>query len=311
MSGKEHEGLGPIEAADARDTYRFGSKKGEIHMKVLIAVLTYKRESELERCLRAIESAARHVNVQVDVIIGDNDPSSVSTEPYIAGAVRLHVGLKTVAAGRQFLLAKGREQGYDYLAFVDDDEIVSPTWLEHMLTAAERYSCSAVAGPVSPLNISATKLPLHERARHPTGTVVQSAGAGNLLLNLRRVLHTDFDSQWKMHGGEDTDFTLRVSKNEGSIIWCDEGEVYEPVASYRLSRRWLIRRYFSNGRILCHAQRSTEPKVVFMRLPGRIMAVAVSSLRLLIMPLSPKAFRYFLDYGVRNIGFICEALIGK
>lgn len=280
-------------------------------MKVAIGVLTYKREAGLATCIRAVESAKRHVNFQVDVIIGDNDPESDSTESFSASAERVHVGLRSVAAGRQFLLSYAREQAYDYLVFVDDDEIVSPTWLKHMVLTAQSFTCSAVAGPVSPLGLRASHLPLHARTRHTTGTAVQSAGAGNLLLNLNKAINTDFDPEWKMSGGEDTDFTLRLSRDEGPIIWCDEAEVYEPVVSSRLSRRWLIRRYFSNGRILCHAQRSIPASKSSTPVPLRVVAVGISSFRFLIMPLSPRAFRYFLDYGVRNLGYLYEATLGN
>lgn len=280
-------------------------------MKVVVAVLTYRREEELHGCLLAIQSAAGHISGSVDVVIGDNDPDSHHTEAYIPGAVRVHVGLKSVSAGRQFLLAAARRDGYEYLAFIDDDELVSPTWLKVMLETAENNDCSAVAGPVSPLNLKPSDLPLHVRTRHATGTVVQSAGAGNLLLNLRRVRLTDFDTEWKLSGGEDTDFTLRMSRDEGPIIWCDEGEVFEPVIASRLSRAWLVKRYFSNGRILCHAQRSIQPRAVLSRLPIRIIVLAVSVIRLILLPLSSRTFRYFLDNGVRNAGFIYEAASRK
>ncbi|MEW1823025.1 glycosyltransferase [Arthrobacter sp. NPDC080031] len=275
-------------------------------MKVLIAVLTYNREIELELCLQSISDAIKNVAVPVDVLIGDNKLDSNCVATYIPTAKRVQMGLGSIAAGRQFLLTKARVDGYDYLAFIDDDEIVSPSWLARMLQTAEAHPCAAVAGPVSPLGLRAADIPLHIRKRHATGTIVPSAGAGNLLLDLNRAKATDFDLDWGLAGGEDTDFTLRLSANEGPIVWCDEGEAYEPVAANRLTRRWLIKRYFSNGRILRRAQRSLES--VPARLPARALALAYSSFRLLIMPSSPKAFRYFLDNGARNLGYAYEAL---
>ncbi|UYY80861.1 glycosyltransferase [Arthrobacter sp. YA7-1] len=277
-------------------------------MKILIAVLTYDREIELELCLESIGVAIENVNVSVDVVIGDNKPGSNCVATHLLCANRVQMGFGSISAGRQFLLNKARVEGYGYIAFIDDDEVVSPTWLARMLETAKAHQCAAVAGPVTPVGLRAADLPLHARKRHATGTIVPSAGAGNLLLDLNRAKVTDFNLDWGLAGGEDTDFTLRLSANEGPIVWCDEGEAFEPVAANRLSRRWLIRRYFSNGRILYRAQRSLTS--VPDRLPARTLALAFSSFQLLILPFSTKAFRYFLDHGARNLGYAYEALVG-
>lgn len=277
-------------------------------MEVLIAVLTYKREEQLRLCLDSIHAAVNYANASVGIVIGDNDPDSNEERTYIPVASRIHLGFKSVAAGRQTLLSKARTDGYRYLAFVDDDEQVSLAWLGQMLKTAETYMCSAVAGPVLPQGLEASDFALHSRVRHATGTVVESAGAGNLLLKLDAVRLTDFDVNWGLSGGEDTDFTLRVSHNEGPIVWCDEAEVYEPVTTDRLSRKWLVKRYFSNGRILYQAQRSVRRDSGRSRLPVRILAILLSTARLIVVPFSSTSFRYFLDNGARNLGFLYEAM---
>ena len=275
-------------------------------MKIQIAVLTYDREASLKRCIHSLEQAINHTDFSVKIVIGDNFPASIEESTYSKLATRLHIGLGSVAAGRQFLLSNARQGGYDYLAFIDDDEVVGPCWLARMVAVAESQACAAVAGPVSPVDLPVAHLPLHNRKRHATGTVVASAGAGNLLLNLRVAKETNFDRGWALPGGEDTDFTLRLGASEGQIVWCDEGEVFEPVRPDRLSRRWLLRRYFLNGRILYRAHAGVFTKKHFVSLPSRFAAMALSSFRLLFQPLSPVSFRFFLDHGVRNAGYVFE-----
>lgn len=283
-------------------------------MKILVAVLTYQREAQLQECLGSIREASRHaVNAlgldQVDIIIADNDPDSQLVETYVPNCRRMKTGLKSVAGGRQFLLEKARSANYDFLAFIDDDELVSVRWLTAMLQTAVLHKCAGVAGPVLPLGLKTADIPLHTRRRHKSGTHVRTAGAGNLVLNLREVRSTNFDTEWDLFGGEDTDFTARLSQEEGPIVWCDEGEVYEPVAPQRRSRRWLIRRYFMNGRILCKSDSALAKTASFSNVLLRCSAVAASTARLILLPASPWAFRFFLDQGIRNVGYIYQRMV--
>lgn len=284
-------------------------------MRILVAVLTYKREAELQECLRSINMAAQDVssrrNLSVDVLVADNDPDSRREETYIPNCRRMKTGLRSVAGGRQFLLTRGREEHYDYLIFVDDDEVVSTNWLSSMLQTASTHNCAGVAGPVLPLNLAAHEVPLHTRRRHETGTPVRSAGAGNLLLNLKVVCRTNFDVEWPLIGGEDTDFTTRLTQLEGPIVWCDEGEVFEPVAVERKSRRWLVDRYFNNGRILYASTVAFSGRAKLSNTALRFAALLLSTLRLIVLPFSSRAFRYFLDNGVRNLGYLYQSVLDR
>lgn len=280
-------------------------------MRILVAVLTYRREAKLEECLRSVDSSARQLfarrgDVTVNVVVADNDPDSKCSATYIPNCQRVHAGLVSVARGRHFLLAMARDGLYDFLAFIDDDEVVSRHWLACMVQTASAYDCAGIAGPVIPVGLNAADVPLHARRRHTTGTRVPSAGAGNLMLNLAVVRRTDFDTRWPLPGGEDTDFTTRLTKFEGSIVWCDEGEVFEHVSSDRTSRCWLVRRYFINGRILHKASVAAGGMPSLKSAALRFVLAVTSGLAVLVLPLSSRVFRLFLDKGVRNLGFIYQ-----
>ncbi len=79
-----------------------------------------------------------------------------------------------------------------------------------------------------PVGLPASELPLHTRVRHSTGTPVASAGAGNLLLDLKALNGLNFSDDWDLPGGEDTEFTLRMSAGGVRLLWCDEALAYEP-----------------------------------------------------------------------------------
>jgi hypothetical protein len=87
------------------------------------------------------------------------------------------------------------------------------------------------------------------RPRKVTGSRVAGAGAGNLLLDLRRVQALDlrFDERLGLLGGEDTLFTHALVQAGEEILWCDEADAVEPVPAERLTRRWVLRRCFRSG----------------------------------------------------------------
>jgi hypothetical protein len=140
------------------------------------------------------------------------------------------------------------------LAFIDDDERPSATWLASMLNTQREYGCAAVVGPVVPEFESApdewiTGGEFFVRPRWPTGTIRDVGPTSNILLDLSQVrpLGLRFDGALGLTGGEDTLFTATITRSGGQIVWCDEAVVYDLVPRERLTREWVLRRRYRFG----------------------------------------------------------------
>lgn len=277
---------------------------------VLIAVLTYRRPLQLRICIESISRAVTPSWVAVPhLLVVDNDPSE--DRIHLARGLSmpstvLKVGYgRGIAAARQAALDYGRKHHYDYISFVDDDEIVSALWLSNLLNCAAAENATAVSGPVLAVGLKRGQLMLHMRARHQTGTVVESAGAGNLLLDISATSSVDFDTTWSLSGGEDTEYTMRLSKEGHSIVWCDEAIVTEPVLSSRLGFGWLTKRFFQNGRILARSHMRVSKRFSMhaqLRAPVAILVVLMWP----VHGLSPSLGRFILEKGVRQLGYVFE-----
>ena len=164
----------------------------------------------------------------------------------------VHEPTPGLAAARNCALNMARDA--DVLVFIDDDETPSAGWLYALVLEWRRWSCSAVTGPVRAMFDGQVDQwivcsGVYDRRRHPTGTRVAGAATNNLLLDIARVreMRLAIDDLSGLTGGEDTMFVHDLLRRGGTIRWCDEAEVYEPVHPGRANRRWVMRRSFRAG----------------------------------------------------------------
>jgi GT2 family glycosyltransferase len=117
-----------------------------------IVIATYDRPADLRRALASLCSleTPRHV----EIVVVDNHPASGMTPPVVAQfpAVRL---IREARAG----LSYARNAGIlastgDIVVSTDDDVIVPPEWLEHLLGRFADRTVMAVTGNVLPFDLS-------------------------------------------------------------------------------------------------------------------------------------------------------------
>ncbi|WP_433874491.1 glycosyltransferase family 2 protein [Sinomonas atrocyanea] len=269
---------------------------------VLVAILTYRREGILKNCLTSIEHQEGIARERFDILIADNDPASEIEEYARLGEARRKFGQGSIARGRQAVLDYARDVGYEMLVFIDDDEVATPKWLSSLVLLANEDNATAVAGPVIPSTAETRNQSLFGRTRRATGESLEAAGAGNLLLKIDYLGGIAFDPAWPLNGGEDTDFTYRLTKSGGKIVWCDEAVVIEPVDPRRISARWLIKRYFDNGRILARCRGADRFAV------ARLLVGALVTFTLPLAVFWGRSFRYVLEYGIRQLGYAAESM---
>ena len=246
---------------------------------VAICIATYKRPEGLRALLASIDAQQFSVfRPRITLIIADNAPEApAAAEPGdIAGLTRWPVIYKTepvrgIVAARNCTL-DGVPDDANFIAFVDDDEQVSPDWLEAMLTTMRDTDATAVQGPVEPdYDRPPPKwiedLNIFRLGPFQQGQKLNFAATNNSMVNAGTLRHHKlrFDMRFNKTGGEDEEFYGRV-RNAGGIIRAAAGAtVFDNVPRQRLSVYWVIRRAYRKG--------NTLGRIAILRKRGRVMRI--------------------------------------
>jgi glycosyltransferase involved in cell wall biosynthesis len=243
--------------------------------------------------LKQVDDAVEHATVSAAEIVVIDNSADGSARASIAELLAMrgdrlryfHESVPGIAAARNRALveAEGR-----LVAFIDDDEVPRPAWLEPLVETWQATRASAVMGRVHAVFdhdddpwLEAGHV--YGRGRMPTGTRIPVAAAGNLLLDLDcvRSYGVSFDARFGLTGGEDTFFSRQLVAAGGTIVWCDESVADDFVPTHRFDRRWMMRRFRSHGNIDVHAD-VLMARGPAGRLSARLRGVARGSARVAI-----------------------------
>jgi succinoglycan biosynthesis protein ExoM len=242
-------------------------------VRVTIAVPTYRRPDDLRALLPMLGDQAREVSAggrfAVDVLVVDNDPSgSAATVASLATDVRYVAEPRPgIAAVRNRALDESA--GSRLLAFIDDDERPREGWLTYLLATWTDTGAAAVSGRVlaeyaGDLDPWIRAGDFFVRRRLATGTEIDVAATGNLLLDLDQIRATGvrFESALGLGGGEDTLFSRSLARAGGRMVWCDDSAVVDQVPAERMTRSWVLTRAWShgNGAVLTELRLSAAPQ---------------------------------------------------
>jgi hypothetical protein len=229
-------------------------------VRITVAVPTFRRLHDLRVGLPMLIQHAREVGASgryaVEVLVVDNDPerSAEATVGRIAAPELRYVAEPTpgIAAVRNRALDEAADARL--LAFIDDDERPEPGWLARLVETWEVSGAAVVSGRI--LADYAGELDPWIRAggffvrrSMPTGTPIDVAAAGNLLLDLDRIRATGvrFESPLGMGAGEDTVFSRSLVHVGARMVWCNESAAVDFVPPHRMTRRWVLTRAWSHG----------------------------------------------------------------
>lgn len=230
-------------------------------MKLCIAVPTFRRPQLLAAALPAIlshlqEAVGARPGLQAGVLVVDNCPdgSAAGTVAGLADPRVRYVNERVpgISAARNRALDENADT--DLLVFIDDDESPRERWLAALLQTWEMTGAAAVMGRVEsefmaepdPWVAAGT---FFWRPRMPTGTRIEVAATGNLLLDLAQVRRSGvrFSADLGLTGGEDSLFSRELARTGASLVWCDESVATDFVPRERLQRPWLLKRSWSHG----------------------------------------------------------------
>ncbi|MFS0704251.1 glycosyltransferase family 2 protein, partial [Cellulomonas sp. 179-A 9B4 NHS] len=226
---------------------------------VVVAVATYRRPLQLAALLDAVLPQVDDLWPPARVLVVDNDPEG-GARAVVETAAALGVDYVReprpgLAAVRNRALDAAADAGARAVVFVDDDEVPQPGWLAALVAMWEDTGADAVAGPsrkvLAPpvdawVRASGFFLPRPGRTH---GATVPAAATHNLLLDLDRLRDRGlrFDERFGLTGGEDTMLTHALTAAGGTIRWCEDALVLDPVPRHRATRAWVLAREHRTG----------------------------------------------------------------
>ena len=231
-------------------------------VRVTVAVPTYRRPDDLRVALPLLLEHARGRTSRpdgrfaADVLGGDNDAEGsgrAAVAEFAAPELRYVV---EPAPGIAAVRTRAIDEAADarLIAFIDDDERPLEQWLAALVETWERTGAAAVSGRIlaeyaGELDPWIAAGDFFVRRSMPTGSPIDVAAAGNLLLDLDQVRRygVRFSSALGLGGGEDTLFSRALARAGGRRVWCDESAAVDRVPLERMTRAWVLTRAWSHG----------------------------------------------------------------
>lgn len=243
--------------------------------RVSVCAATFRRPAGLERLLRALGELrfTKSPRPELEVVIVDNDPDASARAlcERLAGELPwplryAHEPRRGISFARNRALGEAADHAR-LVAFIDDDEVPEPNWLDELLHVRERFSADVVTGPVIPY-FEGGQPPawveqggFFDHPRHQTGQTVPYAATNNVLFDLRvlRDVEPAFDTRYALTGGEDVHFFLRVARAGYRMVWADEARVQDWIPESRTRARWVLQRAYRIGTNWAAYERELKP----------------------------------------------------
>ena len=231
-------------------------------IKVAVCVCTYRRLDGLRNLLLGIAQLRfeRIAEPDIEIIVVENDhtgsgrPICDALRGILRWPLRYEIEANPGISNARNRCLRIAAEDSDLVAFLDDDEMPTPLWLEALLLAHERYGADVVAGPVLGVYQQCpprfmTHFPFHSSERRESGTLVDECGAGNVLFAAKLVTkqNLQFEQSMGLCGGEDKLFFASAHRKGARMVWCNEAIVEEVVPPERATVLWLLRRAFRIG----------------------------------------------------------------
>jgi len=225
---------------------------------ITVCVCTYKRPQLLGRLLHELAQQQTEGLFTFSIVVVDNDAQRSAEAEVLEFAQHAAIPAHYFVESRQNIsLARNKavagSQG-DFIAFIDDDEFPTATWLLTLYKTLHAHAVDGVLGPVHPHFDQGTpewviKGGFHDRRTYPTGFVIsgKQGRTGNVLLKRSLCIAEEQPFRPEFRSGEDQDFFERMIQKGHTFIWCDEAAAYETVPPARCKRKFLLRKALLQG----------------------------------------------------------------
>ena len=246
--------------------------------KVAVCVITYRRPEGLRRLLEGLNQLTFDRCGEapaLELIVVDNDSSG----PACAFCEEIRSNLnwplrcfveprRGIPFARNTAVTRALEEGADFIAFIDDDEVPEPSWLDELLYVHRMYKVDVVLGPVLD-HFTVPVAPWLKNGgffgglRHPTGHSMKWGWTSNVLgsSEVFEKIGKPFDERFALSGGSDRHFFLRVRRAGYRMVWANDALVHEWIPKSRANLKWLIQRRFRYGNTFSLLTVEFEPSI--------------------------------------------------
>lgn len=228
---------------------------------ISVCICTYKRPEMLAHLLRVLQNQKTGRQFTYSIVIVDNDHTQSAKTVVTSFKKKSVVDIDYYCESRQNIaLARNKtvqNANGNYVAFIDDDEFPTDTWLVTLYETLLKYNVDGVLGPVRPR--FECKPPrwvergqFYSKPSDKTGVVLhwKDTRTSNVLLkrNILGASENIFDAAYG-RGGEDTDLFKRLIEGGCVFVWCAEAYVYETVPPARCRRLFMLKRALLRGKV--------------------------------------------------------------
>lgn len=295
-------------------------RQHDADLAVDIGICTFRRE-HIRQTLESVARIQVPAGAEVRVIVADNDeePSAQDRVKSVQSpfeTIYVHAPARNISIARNACLDRSDAR---FLAFIDDDEIVSPSWLSELLEEQQRTGATVILGPAKAIYPEDAPGWMREGDYHSSYPVwvngkIITGYTCNALIDRSVVPDLRFRLELGRTGGEDVLFFSAIHRAGGTFGYAPEAIVTEQVAPDRASLKWLINRKLSFGHIHGRVLMESANASTGARLAEGVAALGklayCLSLALLTI-FSPTRSRRWLLRGILHAGVISQLLGGK
>lgn len=204
-------------------------------VRITLGVCTYQRPQMLIQCLTSLTRLEAPFDCALSIVVVDNEFSDATREIVEAIAKRSTQRMRYVAEprrgishARNAVLRAALADQADWIAMLDDDQVVPPDWLRRMRAAQTRSEADVVKSSVEYEHPAPTPIWSFPRTKPFSGrfglattqtngvmfraSLVRPATVDGRNLGLR------FDERFNLSSGEDRDFFARAYQRGAFII---------------------------------------------------------------------------------------------
>jgi succinoglycan biosynthesis protein ExoM len=296
------------------------TEAGSDQTVVTVCICTFRRAS-LALTLRSIANQVLPDTIKCRIVVVDND-NARAAEALVASFCSsvAEMELEYVhAPGQNISIARNaalKTCATRWLAFIDDDEIAAPNWIERLMVS--RDNAAAVFGLSKAVYGDKTSNWIkvgdyHSNRPQPRRGIVDTGYTSNALIdmNIVRKYNFQFDETLGRTGAEDTDFFYAMHSRGGRLVYAPDAVVYEEVAEDRKTLSWVIKRRQRVGQTFAKLQQRYNARayrLIPILTPIKI-AFCIGMATMLVI--RPSQAMWWLMRGVFHWGILSYRITGN
>ena len=309
-------------------------RRGSGVIGLAVVICTFHRPELLRKTLDSLSRQAVPDDVRPAVYVVDNSDdgsaagvvaAAAAASPFPVRWLEAHPANISVARN-----AGVRATDEAFVAFIDDDELCEPGWMQAVSRSLRTTPHDVLFGRVvadfenPDLPSDAIRQLFSRELDRADGHALYAFGPDKLAsislatcnsIFRRATTLTDdvpFDDSFGSGGGEDYDLFCRLQGRGRSFGWLPAATVREFVPAVRCDGRYLRRRFYAGGQAFAAAIARNSPQPELTRWIMRFKAVAQGALLLAQLPIAAVSGRGGMaDYGYRWAGIFGKLSFGR